>query len=462
MSRLIASAVMLALLHPCAASAATDSELEEIRAQIRELRSSYEARIQALEQRLKDAEARAAATPATPSAPPVAASAPPPVVPPPAGGAQSSGLAAFNPAISAILAGSYNNFSLDPQQYRLSGFLTPDGVGPGRRGFSLGESELTFAANVDHKFAGVLTFSVSPEDTVEVEEAFGTFNGAPYGVVPKFGRFLSAAGYLNEQHAHTWDFADTPLAYQAFLGGQYRTDGVQLRWVAPTDHYIELGGELGSGDTFPGAPRNHNGAGAGLLFARTGGDIGESHNWLAGLSYLDTRADARSTSAIGIDGDTGNASFTGHSHTAGAQFVWKWAPNGNPLVHNFKLQAEYFWRRESGELAFLPQGSLALAATAPYSSRQSGGYVQGVYQFMPLWRAGLRYDRLDPGHVDSVVLAPTSFDPERATAMIDWTPSEFSRLRLQLAHAKLTNGLTDNEWFLQYILSLGAHGAHKY
>jgi hypothetical protein len=458
MSRIVASAMALALLHPWAAAAATDAELEEIRAQIRELRSSYEARIQALEQRLKDAETRAAAAAA---APPVTATAPPPVAPP-SMVAPSSGLAAFNPAISAILAGSYNNFSLDPQQYRLSGFLTPDDVGPGKRGLSLGESELTFSANVDHKFSGVLTFSVSPEDTVEVEEAFGTFNGAPYGVVPRFGRFLSAAGYLNEQHAHAWDFADTPLAYQAFLGEQYRTDGIQLRWVAPTDHYIEIGGELGSGDAFPGAPRNHNGAGAGLIFARTGGDIGESHNWLAGLSYLDTRADARSTSAIGIDGDTGSASFTGHSHTAGAQLVWKWAPNGNPQVNNFKLQAEYFWRRESGELAFLPEGSLALAAPTPYSSRQSGGYVQGVYQFMPLWRAGVRYDRLDPGHVDSVALAPPSFNPERVTAMIDWSPSEFSRLRLQLAQAKLANGLTDNEWFLQYILSLGAHGAHKY
>ncbi|HET7403438.1 MAG TPA: hypothetical protein VFJ62_16700, partial [Usitatibacter sp.] len=374
MSRLVASAVALALLHPAAALAATDPELEEIRAQIRELKSSYEARIQALEQRLKDAEARAAAPPV--AAPPVAASPPPAVAPPPSASAPSSGLAAFNPAISAILAGSYNNFSLDPRQYRLSGFLTPDGIGPGDRGFSLGESELTFSANVDHKFAGVLTFSVSPQDTVEVEEAFGTFNGAPYGVVPKFGRFLSAAGYLNEQHAHAWDFADTPLAYQAFLGGQYRTDGAQLRWVAPTDQYLELGGELGNGNAFPGAPRNHNGAGAGLVFARTGGDIGESHNWLAGLSYLDTHADARNTSAVGVAGDTGTAIFTGHSHTAGVQAVWKWAPNGNPLVHNFKLQAEYFWRRESGELAFVRDAPFAIAAPAAYSSRQSGGYVQ--------------------------------------------------------------------------------------
>jgi len=235
MHRSLPGALALALLFPMASQAATDAELEEIRAQIRELKSSYVARIQALEQRLKDAEARPAAT--TPA--PVVTAAP--VVTPAQAGAQSSGLAAFNPAISAILAGSYNNFSQDPSQYRLSGFPIPADVGPGKRGFSLGESELTFSANVDHKFAGVLTFSMNADNQVEVEEAFGTLNGAPFGIVPKFGRFLSAAGYLNEQHAHAWDFADTPLAYQAFLGGQYRTDGAQLRWVAPIDQYIELG-----------------------------------------------------------------------------------------------------------------------------------------------------------------------------------------------------------------------------
>ena len=74
---------------------------------------------------------------------------------------------------------------------------------------------------------------------------------------------------------------------------------------------------------------------------------------------------------------------------------------------------------------------------------------------MPLWRAGLRYDRLDPGSV-------ADFHPKRVAAMVDWSPSEFSRLRLQFAQSKTVAGLTDNQWFIQYILSLGAHGAHKY
>ena len=56
----------------------------------------------------------------------------------------------------------------------------------------------------------------------------------------------------------------------------------------------------------------------------------------------------------------------------------------------------------------------------------------------------------------------TSFDPSRATAMVDWSPSEFSRVRVQFAQAKFAPGVTDNEWFLQYILSIGAHGAHKF
>jgi hypothetical protein len=85
---------------------------------------------------------------------------------------------------------------------------------------------------------------------------------------------------------------------------------------------------------------------------------------------------------------------------------------------------------------------------------------------MPYWRVGLRYDRLDPGHADyganAAFLATPSFNPQRTSVMFDYTPSEFSRIRLQLAQDKSRAGVTDNELFLQYILILGAHGAHRY
>src|SRR6185503_7631288 len=198
-------ALALAFVLAQPAWAAPDPEIDKIRDEIREMKSSYESRIQALEQRLKDAEAKAASAPA-PAAP--------------AAATPANSIAAFNPAVSVVLQGSYANLSSDPRRFALSGFLPAAEIGPGKRGFSLGESELAMFANVDDKFSGNLIASLTPDDKVSVEEAYGIWMTAPYGIVPKFGRFFSGLGYLNEQHQHAWDFFDAPLAYQAFLGGQ--------------------------------------------------------------------------------------------------------------------------------------------------------------------------------------------------------------------------------------------------
>jgi hypothetical protein len=416
-------AVALALLWQSSAFGASDAELADIRNEIRSLKASYEARIQALEQRLKEAEARAAAPVA--STPP-SATAPAPVALAAPASRTGGSASAFNPAISAILTGTYANLSRDPRAFAIPGFSPEGEIGPGRRGFGLGESELVLSANVDPHFAGTLILAVTPEDTVGVEEAYGQFLTAPLGLAPKFGRFLSGVGYLNEQHAHAWDFVDAPLAYQAFFGGQYRTDGVQVKWIAPFEHFVELGGEIGNGDAYPGSERSRNGAGASAVFAHAGGDIGTSHSWRAGLSYLRTRSE---------DEDGATAA----SRIAVADFTWKYAPHGNIRETYAKVQGEYF------------------AGKVRDNVRQSGWYLQGVYQFLPEWRAGIRFDRLDPRGVDDATYAP-----RKASVMLDYNPSEFSRIRLQFARSQLLNEVTDNQWFVQYILSLGAHGAHKY
>ena len=51
--------------------------------------------------------------------------------------------------------------------------------------------------------------------------------------------------------------------------------------------------------------------------------------------------------------------------------------------------------------------------------------------------------------------------PRRYSAMVDYSPSEFSRFRLQYNLDQARPG-TDNQFILQYIVSLGAHGAHQY
>src|SRR6185369_8530943 len=84
-----------------------------------------------------------------------------------------SGLSAFNPAISAVLQGVYANLSQDPNKYAIHGFVPSGDIAPAKRGFCIAESELAMSANVDDKIFGNLIFSLSPDNTVEVEEAYG-------------------------------------------------------------------------------------------------------------------------------------------------------------------------------------------------------------------------------------------------------------------------------------------------
>ncbi|MFC5473493.1 hypothetical protein [Paraherbaspirillum soli] len=459
----LTTALAVAFGVPAAASAAGDGELAQIREQIRQMKESYESRIQALEKRLADAEARSETK--TQNAPPPAIAAAPAA----AITSATTSLTAFNPAIALILGGTYANLSQDPNRYRLQGFVpSGDGVGPGKRSFNLGESELTLSANIDPRFAGQLTFSLAADNSVSVEEAFFQTLGLSNGLNAKAGRFLSSVGYLNSQHAHAWDFVDAPLAYQAFFGGQYKPDGVQLKWLAPTERFFEVGLEAGNGTAFPGNDRNKNGIGSSALFAHLGDDIGAGASWRAGLSYFKTSAANRTYADTDQTGATVTNAFSGNSHLWIADAIYKWAPNGNPVDTNFKLQGEYFRRKESGTLTYDTLSQSLGSASAPYASAQSGWYLQGVYQFMPMWRVGLRYDKLYSGTADIGNLNPAAFarlasyNPKRSTLMVDYSGSEFSRFRLQYARDQARPGVTDNQIFLQYIMSLGVHGAHTF
>lgn len=447
------------------AFAADDASLAQLRQQIDEMRQQYESRLRDLEKRLGDAEQQARqAREAQAAASSTASAAPQPdayannAPSAPATGAGGG----FNPSVAVILSGTYANLKRDPDTWKLNGFASGDGeIGPGQKGFNLGESEITLAANIDPWWYGALTASFNAENEVSVEEAFIQTTALSNGVKLKAGRFFSGIGYLNEQHAHTWDFVDAPLAYQAFLGGQLGQDGVQAKWLLPTDQFIELGAELGRGANYPGTDTGRNGAGASAVFAHIGGDVGDSNSWRAGLSHLWAKASDRAWD----DDMVGAGSFTGSSRLWVVDGVWKWAPNGNGKVTNFKLQGEYFRRAEKGDAVYGldPDDSSVTGTSAAYRSAQSGWYLQGVYQFMPTWRVGLRYDQLDTGSVkfDGVNLAP-DYNPRRTSVMLDWSLSEFSRWRLQLNDDRTRDGQSDPQIYLQYQMSLGAHGAHSY
>ena len=323
--------------------------------------------------------------------------------------------------------------------------------------FDIGEAEINISANVDDKFTAWLTAPLVVEDgeaAIEIEEAWLETTALPGGLSARFGRFFSGIGYLNSRHAHAWDFADQPLAYQVFLGDQYLDDGVQFRWIAPTDLYIEAGAEAFRGSRYPGAGAAHSGYGANSLFVNVGGDWGSDHSWLAGISHLSTTSFDRES------GDKGAPLlFSGDSDTTIAHVVYKWAPKGNWKQRNLVLSTEVLRRAEDGDYT-LPGGR-----PVSYDVGQEGWYVQAVYQPFPQWRFGTRVDHLStddagPLLVGSPLVAPDD-DPMRYSLMTDWSNSEFSRLRLQYTRDEA--GLaSDDQWGLQYILSIGAHGSHSF
>ena len=355
-----ALAVAAALGIPQPALAATEDDLKELREQVRQLKEVYEKRIESLEKRLQQTEqsagkAEAAASKAEATANQAAVRAT----------SRPTGESAFNPGIALILNGTYGNLSRDPAKFRINGFAPTLGeVGPPNRGLSLGESELVFSANIDPRFRGVLIAALAPDDKIGVEEAYIQTIGLSNGFTLKAGRFFSSVGYQNEIHAHAWDFTDAPLASKVFLGNQLAEDGVQVKWVAPTELYFDLGAEFGRGRKFPGGPdggRSKNGFGSGNVFAHLGGDIGASTAWRVGLSHVQTSPQDRSYDDLDSTRTSVTNRFSGRSRLWVMDGILKWAPNGNATSTNFKLQGEYFRRSESGRFARYADRQLRVA-----------------------------------------------------------------------------------------------------
>lgn len=445
-TKIVASATLLALFSSTSALAAPDQDIQALRAEIQGMKQSYESRIHELEAKLSKMEKEKAPV-QTGAVASVAAS------------RATSSNNSFNPAIGVVLNGKYSSFSEDSAD--IKGFGTPEEGARGEEGLKLGESELNLSANVDDKFRGAVTTSFvneDGEDGIEIEEAFVQTLpglGLPGGMSVKAGRALWTLGYLNEQHAHTDDFADRPLPYRVFLNNAYNDDGAEISYVLPTDFYSEIGGGVFRGDDYPFGSASGSGNGAWSAFARVGGDIGDNQAWRVGGYVLSGDTEERFSNEDVLR-------FAGDTDLYIADLRYTWAPTGNPYEKELLLQGEYFWRGEDGFYEDFDAGTGAVG----FDGHASGWYAQSVYKFLPQWRVGYRYSQLEAPDISSElsgsILDAGGHDPDAHAVMVDWSNSEFSRIRLQYNHESPGDGIEDDQILLQYIMSLGAHGAHKY
>lgn len=362
----------------------------------------------------------------------------------------------FNPEISVVLNGVYASFS--SAENEVEGFSVGHEGERGEEGFAIDHTEFTASANIDDKFAGSLTFALAEHDgetEVELEEAYVKTQpgaGLPDGLEVKMGRAFWTLGYLNEHHTHADDFADRPLPYRFFFDNAFNDDGVQFSYVLPTDVFVELGGGLFRGADYPFGGSDGDDVDAWSAFARIGGDVGNTQSWRLGFYTL-------SGKAAGRESNDETVTYSGDIDFVAADLRYTFAPTGNPRAQEVTFQAEYFQRNEDGTYD-VGAGGVALDESS------SGWYAQGVYKFAQQWRVGLRYSALSaadvPAGLTGSALDADGHDPKALSVMADWTNSEFSRIRIQFNREDYAKDERDNQFLVQYVMSIGAHAAHKY
>ncbi|MBE0577620.1 MAG: hypothetical protein IH613_17210 [Desulfuromonadales bacterium] len=367
--------------------------------------------------------------------------------------------------------------------------LQGGGHDPKRRGFTLQQAELSLIGAVDPYFQAEAHILAS-EDTVELEEAFVQSTALPWGLELEAGYFLTEFGRINPSHPHAWVWLDQPIVNTRLFGGEgMRGAGVRMSKLLPVPWYsvFHVGAQNADGEfmtSFLGGESSHDHgneepAGDGHahelgiggrplvdLDVRNLGDLVYLARWENAIPLSSTW-----TSKFGLSGLYG-PNFTGtdgETWIYGADALFKWVPEKNERGRPFlriegeiskrDLDADAFFDEDEGEL--IPSDTL----------EDWGAYVQALYGFPGRWATGLRYEYASgsgnnlthEGEYPARDDDPFRNDRTRISPLVIFSPSEFTRIRLQYNYdeADHLDDPAHSVWLGLEVL-IGAHPAHTY
>ncbi len=370
-------------------------------------------------------------------------------------------LDAINPALSVVIDGLYyhenSKEGMGHLKEEMSGFGHAHGDGHDHgmeNGFNLRHLEIQLSAEMEDYFRATAIAAID-EEGAELEVAEVETTGLPWGFQAKAGKFFSDFGRINAQHPHQWDFADQPLIYELTLGEHGLNEkGVQLSWRAPTPYPLRFGAEVLQGENEKMYAQQE----ADELPENDGPRLGVG--WVK-FSPLQSERHALEFGLFGASGshqeihEEGVATnfYDGLNWFAGGDATYTYRSGKDHGQGDATVQAEYFYRGKELDLQ---------SAAGQLEARQDGYYVQGTYGILPRWRTGLRWEQVgltneeqEPGEETA-----TYGDSWRASAMVDFTPSAFARIRFQASNGdyETADGM-ENVWeaFVQLTVTFGAH-----
>jgi len=378
------------------------------------------------------------------------------VIEPPAEESQSflsKALNTFNPQISVIgtFAAAY---------YSRNNPIVFAENDPENTGVNLQEVEVGFQSVVDSYFRFDLFISFIT-DAVEIEEAYGTtLFSLPLNSQFRIGRARAKFGRINQIHRHAQNFVTLALPAAQFLGEHLNPTSIEANFLVPVPWYMELSASGGSPDVeTPTFARDEDANDIGLLLyvfhAANFFELSESLGLNLGASF-----------ATGSNGTAPGA----RSNLYGLDLFAKYRPLKNNPYQEVSLQSEFMY----------------LDAETPEQTLENWGwYGELVYHFAKRWNSGFRFGIIDTNtpvtqqddgqagdsNLFTTIRSEGGDDggmlglvgrTYRISPMLTFSPSEFSRMRLEYDYLNQSFAGNQHALFLQFQYVIGAHGAHPY
>ncbi|MGP8155191.1 MAG: hypothetical protein ACLQBQ_13825 [Smithella sp.] len=366
-------------------------------------------------------------------------------------------LSEFNPAIGLV---GETIFS-----YRSKGSDETGSDRPGGWDVYQRSVELNIAASVDPfvKAYAVINASANAqtgEAILDVEEAALQTTSLPDNLALKAGRFFGEFGRLSYIHDHELPFVNRPLVLEQYIGGESRTDGLQLNWLMPVDHYVSL--TLGAGDQFGGDnPPNNPGTfrePSGLNYwGRLSSyfDLTPDVSLEPGISGLwnpDTKGQWSDPGGVNppFPTDINNNTFTERERRlVGADLVLSYKPLRNNQFQSLIWGTEVLYSDNRYDVT---DHSLEKPLYSTFVG-SLGMYSYLTYKFSREWSAGFLFERME--NVVNNQDVTYAYSP-----YITWYLSHWNELRLQYTHTEhnASSSLSsDDAFYLQWAWIIGAH-----
>ena len=370
----------------------------------------------------------------------------------------------FNPAIGLV---GETIFSYRSQGSKATGSDRPGGFDVNQRSV-----ELNIAASVDPFAKGyaVINASADPitgEATAGVEEAAIQTTSLPCNLELKAGRFFGEFGRLAYIHDHELPFVNRPLVLDQYIGGESRTDGAQVNWLLPIEHYVSL--TMGVGDGFGSAPNDINDDSNGNIrpigglayFGRgsTSFDLTPDLSIEPGISGMSNPDTLNRGGVLALpNGDpvtlpqlSGSRLSQTSRSLEGVDITVSYKPLRNNQFQSIIWGTEVLHSGNSYNVT--PTAGGAVFSPFSQSVDSYGMYSYLTYKWSREWSAGFMYEYVEDAwnSADKTV----AFSP-----YITWALSHWNQLRLQYTHTdhNAISGLRpDDAVYLQWAWIIGSH-----